>query len=270
MTEKKSINWSAMANVWNCFEDMGLSPNRIDEIYESIASPILIVGGGAGLVPEYLLQKGHKVTAIDSCPEMIELAAKRGTNIEYTDFLNNSYNDNSFKTVILSTGTIDARSLKGESIDNLLIESRRVLRTGGKSILAYFIANPDMELIYEQLGLNQEPSNNGLLYQAKNIEEAKNLFLQQEDDKSRINQIFLQYSNLISEHQQFVKNVGKAAEDKGYNPLEFISQNFSFKTFDLSIQDEKKLIDRCMKYFKDFQHKTLSDNETGIIIGEYK
>ncbi len=267
MTEKKPINWSDMTDVWNCFEDMGLSPNRIDEIYESIVSPILIVGGGAGLVPEYLLQKGYEVTAIDSCSEMIELAAKRGINIEHADFLNNPYNDNSFRTVILSTGTIDARALEDRSIDNLLIESKRVLRTGGNSIFAYFIANPDMELVYDQLGLNQEPSNNRLLYQAENIEEARNLFLKQEDDKSRINNIFLQYSNLISEHQQFVKMVGKEAQEKGYNPLEFISQNFSFKTFDLSRHDEKKLIDRCTKYFNTLQRLTLSDNETGIILG---
>ncbi len=270
MTDKKSINWSAMVDVWNCFEGLGLSPDRIDEIYENIASPVLIVGGGAGLVPEYLIKKGHKVTTIDSCPEMIELAAKRGVNIEHTDFLNNSYNNNSFRTVILSTGTIDSRTVERESIDNLLIESKRVLRSDGKSIIAYFIANPDMELIYNELKLNQEPSHNDLLYQAENIEEARNLFLEKEDDKSRINQIFSQYSNLISEHQQFVKTVGKEAQEKGYNPLEFISQNFSFKTFDLSRQDEKKLIDKCMKYFRSFQQKTLSDNETGIIIGEYK
>ena len=64
--------------------------------------------------------------------------------------------------------------------------------------------------------------------------------------------------------------VGKEAQQKDYNPFEFIPKNFSFKTFDLSRQDEKELLNRCMKYYKKFQHETLSDNETGIIIGEYK
>lgn len=259
-----------MADVWSCFEEMGLSPDRIDEIYENIISPIMIVGGGAGLVPGYLMRKGHKVITIDSCPEMIELAEKRGINIEYNDFLKNSYASNSFNTVILSTGTIDSRTLKDNSLENLLTESKRILRPNGKSVLAYFIANPEMELIYDKLSLNQEPSNNALLYQAENIQEAKSLFLEQENDKNRIDSIFLQYSKLISEHQKFVKMVGKEAQQKGYNPFEFISKNFSFKTFDLSRQDEKELLNRCMKYYKKFQHETLSDNETGIIIGEYK
>ena len=57
MIEKEQINWSSMADVWSCFEEMGLSPDRIDEIYENIISPIMIVGGGAGLVPGYLMRK---------------------------------------------------------------------------------------------------------------------------------------------------------------------------------------------------------------------
>lgn len=271
MVEKKPVDWSALASVWNCFEELGLSPKRIDEIVEYLTSPVMLVGGGAGLVPKYLISNAYETTAIDSCPEMVHLSRERGVYVQQMGFLENNYPSNSYSTLIFSTGTVDSNTVEDRTLDNLLSESKRLVKPQGRTIMAYFIENKDKEYIYDCLGLNQEPSNNKYFFEAEDLQSAKKLFSEKTAiDNSVITTIFSEYHGLIEEHQAFVKRVGELAKEKGYEPSDFIARNFSFKTFDLPKEAEEKLLFNFSNYFSNVQQLTLSDTETGVVIGEYK
>ncbi|MFF5298066.1 class I SAM-dependent methyltransferase [Streptomyces sp. NPDC013161] len=52
--------------------------NAVHELL-SAGSPILDIGGGTGIVANFLLKLGHEVTVVDSSAEMIRMCEARGT-----------------------------------------------------------------------------------------------------------------------------------------------------------------------------------------------
>ena len=63
--------WKVWAPYWDQLEDRHLGTLIADAFAESIAGPVLVVGGGQGLVIDQLVKKGLEVHGIDLEPQMI-------------------------------------------------------------------------------------------------------------------------------------------------------------------------------------------------------
>ena len=78
--------WKLWAPHLVYLEDNHLDLRTIGALSEKIVSPVLVVGGGQGLLVHELQKKGFRVDGVDSSPEMVKLAEqRRGVKLILTD-----------------------------------------------------------------------------------------------------------------------------------------------------------------------------------------
>lgn len=265
---EKSINWSKMVCIWKCYENMGISPKKFSDFVESISSPVLIAGAGAGINSEYLIEKGYDVTSIDTCQAMIDLAMKdRGIEVIHSDGGETPFENTAFSTVILSTGIFNAYTLYNDNTDRLLMEAKRLLKDGGKVLIAFFRNDERLEYLFHQLGLDRTPSNNALFAGAETIEEVKTRFLEQTVIlPSIIHHLFHEYPQLIADHHALIRCIERELTTKGMEAVPYIRDNIGFPYNDIKPDDLKYLHSRIGHFFEIEKQMTLSDNETELII----
>ena len=151
--------WKAWSPFWEYMEDSHMSIAVTESIIYDIASPVLVIGAGQGLVVNYLQKKGFTVDGLDLEKEMIEQAKSRHSiNLIHGDAKNLPFKDKKYKTVIISSGVVDYITDK-ELIKQIINEALRVTALRGNLFIAYYKIHPVIEKVYKELGVIDSSKN---------------------------------------------------------------------------------------------------------------
>jgi SAM-dependent methyltransferase len=128
--------YDRVMEAWTPYQDL------LEKARGALVGPVLDVGCGTGLLAARCLADGTVVEALDSSPEMVEVARLRGVPARIGDALELPFAASSFNSVacINLIPSIDTPSA-------LLREIRRVLRPGGRLVLSGFKPGPDFALL---------------------------------------------------------------------------------------------------------------------------
>ncbi|PPK72172.1 methyltransferase family protein [Methylobacter tundripaludum] len=155
MTNKSNF-WQLWAPHLALFEDNHLDLRTINIIADKISQPVLIVGGGQGLIIDALRKKGLHVDGVDSNSEMVRLAEqRRGIKLVHTDGSSLPFADESYATTIISTGVVDFLDDE-KQILQIINEARRVTKKGGSLLVSYYKVHPVAEKFFNRIGIITE------------------------------------------------------------------------------------------------------------------
>lgn len=145
--------WELWSPYWTYIEENFLDSDSIQKLTPFVKAPVLIVGGGQGLLVEKLQQNGFHVDGVDSESLMIEFAEKRrGIKLIEADGANLPFDDDTYNTCIVATGVIDF--LEDESkIKSILDEALRVTSDDGNVFVASCRFHPKVEKLMRYIGL---------------------------------------------------------------------------------------------------------------------
>lgn len=150
--------WKAWAPYWRENENRYLDATTVRRLEPNIVSPVLIVGAGQGLLVAQLRKDGFQVDGLDSEPAMVAYAKKRrGIDLIHADGRNTPFSDESYATVVISTGVIDFIDDK-EAIRSILKEAIRVVHRSGKVLIAFHKMREDVALALADVGCFTEDS----------------------------------------------------------------------------------------------------------------
>jgi hypothetical protein len=145
--------WQLWAPHLVYLEDNHLDLRTINALVEKIASPVLVVGGGQGLLVNELQNKGFQVDGVDSSPEMVKLAEqRRGVKLVLTDGSTLPFADNSHETSIIATGVVDFLD-DDNQIRSIIEETSRVSKKGGNLLISFYKVHPITEKFLERIGI---------------------------------------------------------------------------------------------------------------------
>jgi hypothetical protein len=71
------IDYRVWADYWDLLEHHGLNAENAFLLSEALASPMLIVGSGQGLLSQYFAQCGYDICSVDRSIEMAKFATYR-------------------------------------------------------------------------------------------------------------------------------------------------------------------------------------------------
>lgn len=158
-TEKIPVNeaslFDRLAFCWESFENDGANTSTVSHLQHSIASPVLVVGSGQGLVSSAIHAIGHEVVSIDRSPEMAKFAAaRRSVDTTVCDLLD-FFPQQKFATIFVNTGVISPLVFP----DRLHQSTRRIreLARPEATVLASCLLWTDFDAVAEQLGLGDNP-----------------------------------------------------------------------------------------------------------------
>lgn len=91
---------------WDYFERDGLTDESITHFSNNVKSPVLVVGGGQGLISQRLREAGHEVCTLEIHQSMADLAwSRRKVESIVVDFMNFE-SPQKFATIIINTGVV--------------------------------------------------------------------------------------------------------------------------------------------------------------------
>ena len=155
MTNKSNF-WQLWAPYLALFEDNHLDLRTINIIADKISQPVLIVGGGQGLIVDALRKKDLLVDGVDSSSEMVRLAEqRRGIKLVHTDGSSLPFADESYATTIISTGVVDFLDDENQILQ-IINEARRVTKKGGSLLITYYKLHPAAERFFKRTGIITE------------------------------------------------------------------------------------------------------------------
>jgi cyclopropane fatty-acyl-phospholipid synthase-like methyltransferase len=164
--------WETWAPYLSYFEDNHLDLANIKKLDGLISDPVLIVGGGQGLLVEQLQKSGHKVDGVELSPQMIKYAQiRRGLKLIEADARKLPFPDRTYNTSIIATGVVDF--LDDDAQIGLIVnEARRVTQASGKVLVGFVGVYPAAERFCRRIGLfkNQGTLNQRTLNQRKVFE----------------------------------------------------------------------------------------------------
>jgi SAM-dependent methyltransferase len=145
--------WSTWAPLWNMIEDRHFSTRVAESLLDQMKSDVLIIGAGQGVIVRYLMKKGINAVGLDINPNMVKIAKEKyNLDIVEGDAGNLPFKENSYNTIIISSGVVDYGA--DESAITIFInEARRVCRTGGKIFIAFYRIIGRIEKIYKKIGV---------------------------------------------------------------------------------------------------------------------
>lgn len=145
--------WSTWAPVWDHIEDRHFGTKTTGALIGQIRPDVLIVGAGQGLIVRYLKNMGISAVGLDINPQMVKIAKeKHGLDIVEGDAADLPYKDNSFATVIISSGVVDYGADE-PAIKTFMQEAVRVCRKGGHVFAAFYRVIEPIEKIYRKIGV---------------------------------------------------------------------------------------------------------------------
>lgn len=148
--------WQLWAPHLALLEDNHLDLQTINRLADKISQPILIVGGGQGLIVHALRKKGLHVDGVDSSSEMVRLAEqRRGIKLVHTDGSSLPFADESYATTIIATGVVDFLDDE-KQIRQIINEARRVTKKGGSLLVSYYKVHPAAEKFLKRIGIITE------------------------------------------------------------------------------------------------------------------
>lgn len=145
--------WDALAPYHAAVEDNYLDLASVRHILPEIATPVLVIGGGHGLVIEELRRSGLRAEGVDWSLEMIKHARlRRGIDLVHADARNLPFADRTYGTIIYATGVIDFTSDE-PGIGSMLAEGRRLIQDGGAIFIAFYKVSKALETFMTSCGL---------------------------------------------------------------------------------------------------------------------
>lgn len=148
--------WDDWAPFWEPLENRHLGLVAIEQLAEHIAEPVLVVGAGHGLIVGHLRDQGLEADGVDLSPAMIAMARqRRGLELYQADARALPFPDGRYQTVIIASGVIDYAD-DAELVRDILQESQRILRAGGKLLTGFYRFVPAMEQLYRGLGMLEQ------------------------------------------------------------------------------------------------------------------
>lgn len=145
----KEINWDKLSVIWEAFEDVGTTPKKLEKYINQLTPPVLVIGAGAGLIPEFLRNNNIDFISIDSSKKMIKMAKKRRKiEILYRDAINTKLPANYFNTIIINTGVLNKYNVKTKFLVDLLNEIKRVSKRSNM-LFFYFKQDQVQDLLYQ-------------------------------------------------------------------------------------------------------------------------
>jgi len=148
--------WGLWSPYLSYFEDMFLDVESINQLKAIVADPVLVVGGGQGLLVGELQKNGFTVDGVDSEPRMIEFAEKRrGLKLIHADGAELPFADNSYNTSIVATGVIDFLDDE-DLIRAIALEALRVTDDAGTVLVAFYRLHPKVEQLMRYMGTMTE------------------------------------------------------------------------------------------------------------------
>ncbi|HYT11968.1 MAG TPA: class I SAM-dependent methyltransferase [Candidatus Nitrosopolaris sp.] len=129
-----SKHWEEHANDWAAwarrpdFDSYWLYARHFFELLPSAGARTLEVGCGEGRVSRDLAARGHRVTAVDTSPTLIQLACDAGGSIAYArcDAAALPFQDQTFDLIVFYNSLMDFDDMEAS-----IAEAGRVLRSGG-------------------------------------------------------------------------------------------------------------------------------------------
>ncbi len=145
--------WSTWAPLWNHIEDRHFSTRVTEALIDRMASDVLVIGAGQGIIVRYLEDKGFRALGLDINPHMVRIAKEKyGLDIVEGDAGDLPFESESFATVIISSGVVDYGADES-AIAGFIGEARRVCRPGGTVFIAFYKITPRIETIYRKIGV---------------------------------------------------------------------------------------------------------------------
>jgi SAM-dependent methyltransferase len=124
-----------------------------ESLIDQIQSDVLIIGAGQGLIVRYLKNKGIIAVGLDINPQMVRIAKEKyNIDIVEGDAGDLPFKDNSYATVIISSGVVDYGADE-PAIKTFIQEAKRVCRKGGKIFIAFYRVIEPIEKIYRKIGV---------------------------------------------------------------------------------------------------------------------
>jgi ubiquinone/menaquinone biosynthesis C-methylase UbiE len=148
--------WEQWSPYLSYFEDSFLDIESIRQLKAFVTDPVLVIGGGQGLLVGELKKNGFQADGVDSEPRMIEFAEKRrGIKLIQADGANLPFADNHYNTCIVATGVIDFLDDKNQ-IKAVAMEALRVTDDAGKVLVAFYRVHPKVEALMRYIGTMTE------------------------------------------------------------------------------------------------------------------
>ena len=145
--------WDSMASFLETSGKVFLDVESLDQLYDIISDPVLIVGAGNGLLVEPLRNKGYNVDGVDISPKMVEYAEKlRGIKLTLADGAHMPFDDNAYNTSIIATGVLDFLDDDKKALE-IIKETKRVTRDSGVILAAFYRYHPRIEEFMRYVGL---------------------------------------------------------------------------------------------------------------------
>ncbi len=111
-------------------------------IVHALWKPVLVVGGGQGLIVGELRNRGFDCDGVDLSSEMIRYAKlRRGLDLVQADARAMPFPAGTYGTIIYATGVVDIMGDE-EEIRAILNEGRRIVKPSGKIFVALYTEPP--------------------------------------------------------------------------------------------------------------------------------
>ena len=145
--------WHTWARYWSHFEDLFLDLNTISRLAKRLESPVLVIGGGQGLLVERLRSLGLTTDGVEREPAMAQRAKSlRGLDLICADGQDLPIRDGAYRSAVVATGVVDFLSDE-LSISAILHEAGRVVGRGGRVWAAFHRFHPQVEKLLRKMGL---------------------------------------------------------------------------------------------------------------------
>jgi len=153
--------WDALAPYHFEIENNYLDVRSIRRLLGDFLPPVLVVGGGQGLIVAEIRKSGVRCDGVDLSSEMIRYARlRRGIVLIQADAIALPIAEQTYGTVIYATGVVDFTGDE-ERIKLMLEEGRRVVTDSGKIFVAFSRISAAQESFLARVGLL---SNNVLAF----------------------------------------------------------------------------------------------------------
>ncbi|TFH42900.1 MAG: class I SAM-dependent methyltransferase [Chrysiogenales bacterium] len=145
--------WSTWAPLWDHIEDRHFSTRVTESLIDQITSDVLVIGAGQGIIVRHLAGRGFKAVGLDINLRMVRIAKEKyGIDIVQGDAGDLPFENDSFNTVIISSGVVDYGADE-DAIARFIGEARRVCCPGGTVFIAFYKIIGRIEKIYRKIGI---------------------------------------------------------------------------------------------------------------------
>ena len=145
--------WDSLAPYLSYMEDNFLNADCIHALTGVIGGPVLVVGGGQGLLVGELKEMGYAVDGVDWDIKMVEYAeSRRGLKLIHGDARELPFDDKSYNTTIIATGVVDFIGDE-KVVETIINEARRVTDGSGVVLVAFYRFGRASEEFLRRIGI---------------------------------------------------------------------------------------------------------------------